>query len=144
MCAKTKKQKKLNAYEWAKTKTINIKFVKYNSSLFRPTSLQKKLHLMCMCQKGNFQQKKYHKSDRKSVEPFRKSKVSNVQNGEANLWLILSSLQIPTWFWRNNSNIQYQKTISSCKRIHNITEKNNCLKELEYMWTILYQKLSLL
>jgi len=85
MCARTKKEKKLNAYESVKTKTININFVKYDSFLFRPTSLQKKLHLMCMCQKGNFQQKKYNKSHRKSVETFRKSKVSIVQNGEANI-----------------------------------------------------------
>jgi hypothetical protein len=35
--------------------------------------------------------------------------------------------------WGNNGNMQYQKTISSSKRIPNIMEKNNCLKEWENM-----------
>jgi ABC-type lipoprotein export system ATPase subunit len=88
MCDRTKKQKRLNASKSANTETINVNFVKYNSSLLRTTSLQKNLQLMCICKKDNFQQKKYHKPHRKSVEPFRKSKVCNVQNGEANLWWI--------------------------------------------------------
>ena len=41
MYYKTKKLKKVNAYESAKKKTINKNFFKYNSSLLRPTSMKR-------------------------------------------------------------------------------------------------------